>query len=60
MLFKNITVLDDNCEIKETMYVGTEGSRITYIGTEAPGEDKAGAAAAVKGAGKAPVAADFG
>ena len=60
MLFKNITVLDENIEIKENMYVGTEGSRITYIGTEAPGEDKAGAAAAVKGAGKAPVAADFG
>lgn len=59
MLFKNITVLDENFEIKENMYVGTEGSRITYIGTEAPGEDKAGAAAAVKGAGKAPVAADF-
>ena len=33
MLFKNITILDENFEIKENMYVGTEGIRITYIGT---------------------------
>ena len=36
MLFKNITILDENFEIKENMYVGTEGSRITYIGTVSP------------------------
>ena len=36
MLFKTITILDENFEIKKNMYVGTAGSRITYIGTEAP------------------------
>lgn len=51
MLFKNISILDENFEIKENMYVGTEGSRITYIGTELPqnaatGKDGAKTAAA--------------
>ena len=59
MLFKNITILDENFEIKENLYVGTEGSRITYIGTEMPqnaAEDKTGAEAAA-GKGKGAVGA---
>ncbi len=36
MLFKNITIVDDQFEIKENMYVGTVDDKITYIGTEAP------------------------
>ena len=53
MLFKNITILDENFEIKENMYVGTEGSRITYIGNEMPQE-------AAKGKGKGAAAASVG
>lgn len=36
MLFKNITILDENLEIKKNMYVATEESRIIYIGEEMP------------------------
>lgn len=36
MLFKNITVLDENTEIRKNMYVAVEGDRITYIGKDAP------------------------
>lgn len=36
MLFKNITVLDENLEIKKHMYVSTEGSYIKYIGETRP------------------------
>ena len=32
MLFKNITILDENLEIKNNMYVVTEADRIKYIG----------------------------
>ena len=39
MLFKNITILDENFEIKQDMYVGTEGSRIEYIGDVQPEKD---------------------
>ncbi len=36
MLFKNITILDENFEIKNDMYVVTEDEIIKYIGTERP------------------------
>ena len=36
MLFKNITILDDNLEIKNDMYVLTEGDIIKYIGEKRP------------------------
>ena len=39
MLFKNITIVDDQFQIKENMYVGTIDDKITYIGTECPQED---------------------
>lgn len=36
MLFKNITIVDENYEIKENMYVGIVEDRITYISSEMP------------------------
>lgn len=36
MLFKNITILDENMEIKSDMYVAVDGDKIKYIGTERP------------------------
>ena len=39
MLFKNITLLDENLTIKENCYVGIKGSLIDYIGTEARAEE---------------------
>jgi len=36
MLFKNITILDENLEIKNNMYVVTEEDKIKYIGEERP------------------------
>lgn len=39
MLFKNITIVDDQFQIRENMYVGTDKDKITYIGTEAPAGD---------------------
>lgn len=39
MLFKNITILDANFEIKENMCVGVEGAFIDYIGTDIPAKD---------------------
>lgn len=39
MLFKNITIIDENFEVKENMYVGTTEDIITYIGTECPAGD---------------------
>ena len=38
MLFKNISILDENFEIKENMFVVTEGKYITYIGNSLPEE----------------------
>ena len=52
MLFKNITILDENFEIKENMYVGTVGSRITYIGSNLPQDTAADRAEAVAGEAK--------
>lgn len=36
MLFKNITILDENLEIQKDMYVATDGSHIAYIGKQKP------------------------
>ncbi|MCR5482287.1 MAG: amidohydrolase [Clostridia bacterium] len=36
MLFKNITILDENLDVKKNMYVGTTGEKITYISSEEP------------------------
>ena len=36
MLFKDITILDENLEVREHMFVGTKGARIAYIGTQEP------------------------
>ncbi|MBE6031640.1 MAG: amidohydrolase [Clostridiales bacterium] len=39
MLFKNITILDENLEIRENCYVGIKDSLIDYIGSEEPQAD---------------------
>lgn len=39
MIFKDITILDENFEIKDNMYVVTERSCIKYIGKEMPEGD---------------------
>ncbi len=39
MLFKNITIMDENFRIKENMYVGVKASKIAYIGENIPKED---------------------
>lgn len=36
MLFRDITILDENFEIKPHMYVATKGDRIAYIGNTEP------------------------
>jgi len=39
MLFKNITLLDDDLQVQENQYVGIDGDRIAYIGKEMPAQD---------------------
>ena len=39
MIFKNITILDENLIIKENMYVGIKSDTIDYIDTKEPIED---------------------
>ena len=39
MLFNNITILDENFQIKENCYVGIENEYIKYIGDNKPLED---------------------
>ena len=39
MLFKNISILDENFEVRQNMYVGVDAGIIEYIGTEAPEKD---------------------
>ena len=41
MLFKNITILDENFEVKEGMFVGTCGDKISYIGANEPSDKDA-------------------
>ena len=36
MLFKNISILSEDFELLEDMYVGIQGDRIAYIGNETP------------------------
>lgn len=36
MLFKNISIIDENLDHKENMYVATEGGKITYVGSIMP------------------------
>lgn len=36
MLFKNISIITENLEIQNNMYVGIEDDKIDYIGTEKP------------------------
>lgn len=39
MLFKNITILDENFEIKNNMFVATKDEKVAYIGETEPMED---------------------
>ena len=39
MLFSNITILDENLDVQENMYVKVEDKKITYIGSERPEGD---------------------
>lgn len=39
MLFENITILDENLEVKQDMYVAVKDDLIDYIGTEKPEGD---------------------
>lgn len=36
MLFKNISIITPNLEIQNNMFVGIEGNKIDYVGTEKP------------------------
>ena len=39
MLFKDITIIDENFEVREHMYVGTKDDRITCVSDKMPEED---------------------
>lgn len=39
MLFSNITILDENLDVKENMFVGIAGDKIDYIGSDKPEKD---------------------
>ena len=39
MLFKNISIINENLEIQNNMYVGVKSDKIEYIGTEKPQKD---------------------
>lgn len=39
MLFKNISIITENLEIQNNMFVGIEDDKIDYIGTEKPQKD---------------------
>ncbi len=39
MLFKNISLIDENFDIQKNMYVGIKNDKIEYIGTQIPQED---------------------
>ena len=38
MLFANIDILDENLDHKRGMFVGIEGSHVTYVGAEEPAD----------------------
>lgn len=39
MLFKDISIIDENYEVREHMYVGTEGAFIKYVGDKMPTDE---------------------
>ena len=39
MLFQNITIIDETFRVKSNMFVGVQGNRIGYIGTQPPQKD---------------------
>ena len=39
MLFENITIIDEELEVRHNMYVGIKNEFIEYIGKEGPSED---------------------
>lgn len=39
MLFKNITIIDENIDIRGNMYIGIKDDKIDYISTEMPNKD---------------------
>ena len=39
MLFKDITIIDENFEVKQHMYVGVKDKTIAYVGDSMPAED---------------------
>ena len=39
MLFKDITILDEELDVKKNMHVGVLGEKIDYVGTAAPDKD---------------------
>ena len=39
MLFEKITLIDENFEVKENMYVGVDGDKIDYISDCPPEKD---------------------
>ncbi|MCL2077974.1 MAG: amidohydrolase [Oscillospiraceae bacterium] len=39
MLFNNITIIDENQNVQENMYVGVKGKKIAFIGDSKPYED---------------------
>lgn len=41
MLFKNISIIDENQKLQKNMYVGTEADKIIYIGSVAPSAEDA-------------------
>ena len=40
MIFKNITILDENFQVKENCYVGIKFKKIAYIGDKAPSDNE--------------------
>ena len=39
MLFKNISIINENLEIQNNMFVGIKGDKIEYIGEQKPQEN---------------------
>ena len=39
MLFSDITLVDENFEVQQHCWVGTQDATITYVGTSAPGAE---------------------
>ena len=39
MLFEDITILDENLDVRQHQYVGVKNGKINYIGGSAPKEE---------------------